>query len=77
MTLYGPQKLADSIRTVRKNTILIAEDIREDDYSFRPTQDSRSAAQILAHILFLTRFERALHEKEHVTTQDACRWARP
>ncbi len=27
MHLYGPKQLADSIRTVRKNTILIAEDI--------------------------------------------------
>jgi hypothetical protein len=28
MNLYGPKQLADSMRTVRKNTILIAEDIR-------------------------------------------------
>ena len=29
MNLYGPKELADSMRTVRKNTILIAEDIPE------------------------------------------------
>ena len=29
MSLYGPKQLADSIRTVRKNTVLIAEDIHE------------------------------------------------
>jgi len=29
MHLYGPKQLVDSIRTVRKNTILIAEDIPE------------------------------------------------
>ena len=29
MVLYGPKQLADSMRTVRKNTIVIAEDIPE------------------------------------------------
>jgi hypothetical protein len=38
----GPKQLVDSIRTVRKNTILIAEDIPEKDYGYRPTPDSRS-----------------------------------
>ena len=31
MHLYGPKQLADSIRIVRKNTILIAEDIPEKE----------------------------------------------
>lgn len=51
MTLfYGPQQLADSIRTVRRNTVLIAEDIHEKDYVFRPTPESRSVSEILTHI---------------------------
>jgi len=29
MDLYGPKQLADSFRTVRKNTIRIADDIPE------------------------------------------------
>jgi len=29
MSLYGPKELSNSMRTVRKNTILIAEDIPE------------------------------------------------
>jgi len=36
ISLYGPKQLAESIRTVRKNTILIAEDIHADDYGYRP-----------------------------------------
>lgn len=35
MNLYGTKQLPDSLRTVRKNTILIAEDIPEKDYGFR------------------------------------------
>lgn len=64
MNLYSPKQLVDSIRTVRKNTILIAEDIHEDDYVFRPTLESRSVGQILTHILFVSRFDRTLHEGE-------------
>ena len=44
MSLYGPQELVDGMRTVRRNTILIAEDIPENKYGYRPTPDSRSVA---------------------------------
>ena len=50
MNFYGPKQLADSMRTVRKNTILIAEGIPEASYSYRPTPDSRSVAETLLHI---------------------------
>src|SRR5215467_12281869 len=62
MNLYGPKQLADSMRTVRKNTILIAEDIPEKDYSYRPTPESRSVAETLVHIASLSRADRFLHE---------------
>jgi uncharacterized damage-inducible protein DinB len=68
MHLYGPKQLADSIRTVRKNTILIAEDIPEVQYGYRPTADSRSVAENLIHIAMVSRLDRILHEEEHVTT---------
>lgn len=67
-TFCGPKQLADSIRTVRKNTILIAEDIPEEQYAYRPTADSMSVAEILSHIAQLSRFDRLLHEEEHVST---------
>ena len=35
MTYYGGKELAAAFRTVRKNTIQIAEDIPEDKYDFQ------------------------------------------
>jgi uncharacterized damage-inducible protein DinB len=64
MNLYGPKQLVDGMRTVRRNTILIAEDIPESDYGYRPTPDSRSVAETLVHIAFLGRADRFLHEEE-------------
>lgn len=66
MNLYGPKQLVDSMRTVRKNTIQIAEDISEKDYNYRPTADSRSAAETLVHIARLAQFDRMVHEQEHL-----------
>jgi len=68
MHLYGPKQLADSIRTVRKNTILIAEDIPEEQYGYQPTADTRSVAENLIHIAKVSRLDRILHEEEHVAT---------
>jgi uncharacterized damage-inducible protein DinB len=68
MHLYGPKQLADSIRTVRKNTILIAEDIPEEHYAYRPGADSRSVAETLTHIAMVSRIDRIFHEEEHVET---------
>ena len=50
MTYHGAKELARSFRTVRKNTLAIAEDIPEDKYDFRPTPDCRSVREILAHV---------------------------
>jgi uncharacterized damage-inducible protein DinB len=68
MTLYGPKQLADSVRTVRKNTIQIAEDIPEKDYGYRPTPDSRSVSETLLHIAFLARADRLIHEEQHLAS---------
>jgi uncharacterized damage-inducible protein DinB len=68
MSLYGPKQLADSMRSVRKNTILIAEDIPEKDYSYRPTPESRSVAEILVHIASLALFDRLVHEEQHLSS---------
>jgi uncharacterized damage-inducible protein DinB len=68
MNLYGPKQLTDSMRTVRKNTILIAEDIPEKDYGYRPTPESRSVAETLVHIAILSRVDHLLHEEEHVSS---------
>src|SRR5215470_13483718 len=68
MNLYGPKQLAESMRTVRKNTILIAEDVPEKDYGYRPTPESRSVAETLVHIAILSRVDHLLHEEEHVSS---------
>jgi uncharacterized damage-inducible protein DinB len=50
MTYYGGKELAASFRTVRANTIQIAEDIPESKYDFRAAPDCRSIGRTLAHI---------------------------
>jgi len=61
MTYYGGKELAAAFRTVRKNTIQIAEDIPEDKYTFKPSPESRSVGQTLAHIATATTFPTMLH----------------
>ena len=50
MTYYGGKELAASFRTVRSNTIKIAEEIPENKYDFKPAPDCRSIGQTLVHI---------------------------
>ena len=50
MTYYGAKELAESFRTVRKNTIQVAEDIPEEKYSFRAAPDTMSVGEMLAHL---------------------------
>jgi uncharacterized damage-inducible protein DinB len=61
MTYYGGKELADSFRTVRKNTTQIAQEIPEDKYDFKPSPESRSVKQTLAHIATATTFPTMLH----------------
>ena len=63
MNLYGLKQLVESARTVRKNTIQIAEDIPEKDYGYRPTLESRSVAETLVHIALLSQAARLLNEE--------------
>jgi uncharacterized damage-inducible protein DinB len=61
MTYYGGKELANAFRTVRKNTIQIAEDIPENKYDFRASPESRTIAQTLVHIGMGTTFPTHLH----------------
>jgi uncharacterized damage-inducible protein DinB len=61
MELYGLKQLVESTRTVRKNTISIAEDIPENQYGYRPTPESRSVAETLVHIALLSQADRQIH----------------
>ena len=62
MNAYGAKDLARSFRTVRKNTIQIAEEIPEDKYGFRPAKDTRSVAETLAHIAVSPQWGYELHK---------------
>lgn len=68
MNYYGGKELSTSFRTVRKNTMQIAEDIPEESYSFRPTPESRSVAELLTHIAMSSKFQEEIHAKQKVTT---------
>ncbi len=68
MTYYGAKELAESMRTVRKNTILIAEDIPEEKYAFRATPETRSVAEMLVHIAVTPRIAYQIHAAERRMT---------
>jgi uncharacterized damage-inducible protein DinB len=64
MNSYGGRNLAESFRTVRRNTLKIAEEIPEDKYGFKPTAETRSVAQLLTHIALGHRFQQQMHQIE-------------
>ncbi len=68
MNHYGGKQLAASSRTVRKNTLQIAEDIPEDKYGFRAAPDTRSVAELLTHIAIGTTFQEEVHAKQRLST---------
>ena len=61
MTYYGGKDLAAAFRTVRDNTIKIAEEIPENKYDFKPAPDCRSISQTLAHLAVSTGFQSHVH----------------
>jgi uncharacterized damage-inducible protein DinB len=61
LTYYGGHALAAAFRTVRNNTIRIAEDIPENRYDFRSAPDTRSIGQMLAHIALIPSFALHIH----------------
>ncbi len=68
MQYYGAKELADSFRTVRKNTIVVAEDIPADQYTFRATPVTRTVAEVLSHVVNSTRWPHELHAEQRLTT---------
>jgi uncharacterized damage-inducible protein DinB len=57
MTYYGGKEMASSFRTVRENTLKIAEDIPESKYEFTPAPDCRTIGKTLVHIALGTGFQ--------------------
>jgi len=63
MTAYGGKDLASAFRTVRKNTIQVAEDIPESKYGHVAAPEVRSVARMLTHVAIATRISEEVHKK--------------
>ena len=50
MTYYGAKELAESFRTVRKNTLQIAQDIPEDKYGFKAADGTRTVEKLRSRL---------------------------
>jgi uncharacterized damage-inducible protein DinB len=77
MNDYGAKELAESWRTVRKNTIQVAEDIPEDNYGYRAAPDTMSVGEMLAHLAASPHWAEQCHcidVKNDITMEDFGKW---
>jgi len=63
MQYYGAKDLAAAFRTVRGNTLKIAEEIPEEKYGLRASPDTRTIGELLTHIALGPSFALEVHEK--------------
>jgi len=68
MNYYAPKDMAESFRTVRKNTLIIAQDIPQEKYAFRAAPETRSVGELLVHIALAHGFQYQVHATERRTT---------
>ncbi len=68
MTAYSGKELANGFRTVRKNTIQVAEDIPEAQYGHVAAPDCKPVGRMLTHIAVSQRFWDEIHRKQRRTT---------
>ena len=68
MGTYGANELANAFRTVRRNTIQIAEDIPESSYDFVAVPDTMSVGATLKHIAIQPMVYEDMHRTHRVTT---------
>jgi uncharacterized damage-inducible protein DinB len=66
--IYGGKHLANSFRTVRKNTIQVAEDIPEQHYNHVHAPECRSVGKMLTHIAIATDIWDEIQRKQRLTT---------
>jgi len=67
MNYYAGADLARSFRTVRKNTIAVANDIPEDQYGFRAAEGCMTVGEMLAHVAASPNWHIAAHRDEKKT----------
>jgi uncharacterized damage-inducible protein DinB len=70
MSIYGGKDLANAFRTVRKNTIRVAEDIPEDKYDFVAAPEVRTVGRMLTHVAISTRIWEEVHKNGLTTLVD-------
>ena len=68
MSVYSSRELAAAFRTVRNNTIQIAEEIPEEHYTFVPAPGTKSVSELLRHIAFGTMIHYDFHREKKLTT---------
>jgi hypothetical protein len=68
VTYYGASDLAASLRLVRKNTLQIANELTEEQYSFVAAPGMRTVGQLLTHVAFIYRLQQQIHAVERRTT---------
>ncbi len=68
MSTYGAKQMASSFRTVRGNTIQIAEDIPESKYDFVAAPGTQSVAALFKHIAFAPMLYEEMHRHKRITT---------
>src|SRR6185312_16482050 len=64
MNYYGGKEMAASFRTVRNNTIKIAEEIPESQYDFRASPETRSIGKTFVHIALGPTFQMTMHQNK-------------
>jgi len=65
---YGAKEMANAFRTVRKNTIQVANDIPEDQYDFVAAPGVSSVRALLAHVALAPMLYLDMHRDKRVTT---------
>jgi uncharacterized damage-inducible protein DinB len=68
MNCYGGKDLAENFRTVRKNTVIIAEEIGEEHYGFQAAPGTRTVGQTLVHIAVGPSMSEQIHAVERRST---------
>jgi len=77
MTYYGAKNLGASWRTVRTNTIQVAQDIPEEQYGFHAAEGTMSVAEMLSHLALSPHWAEQLHfieKKDVVSIEDFGRY---
>ena len=65
---YGATDLANSFRTVRNNTVQVAEDIPDDKYEFVAAPGVQSVADLFRHLIGSPMMQEDMHRERRLTT---------